>query len=94
MASHRTPPWLPALVFSPPSLPQCSVSLRNGLVQGWPFVFLTVIVSRVKWNLKGILICISLMARVVEHFQNIYGPFVVFFFLETLSFIPLAGFID
>lgn len=43
-----------------------------------PFVFLMVnILTRVKWNLKVVLIFISIVAKDFEHLQNIYGPFVL-----------------
>jgi hypothetical protein len=40
------------------------------------FVFLTVaILTRVRWNLNMVLICISFIARDVGHFSCVLGPF-------------------
>ena len=53
----------------PPAMQECSLSSTPPLQHKWSSVFLILaILTGVRWNLRVVLICISLMAKDVEHF--------------------------
>lgn len=89
LTSQSRPPCLLALTFFLPSSLQYSVSLKNGLVQGWSFVFLITIVPVVNWNTKIILICFSVMSMDVVNFEK-YLWVICVSSLENSQFISLA----
>lgn len=73
---HWLQKWLYKLAL-PPGMEECSPNTTSSLAWTVTCVFYHNHFDRMRWNRRVILICISLMAKDVEHFAKCFLPILV-----------------